>query len=170
MKTRLAVTSLFAALTTAAFAEQTSRHGMVMSRGAHVMPFDQGVAMHMFTPNASGGTIEVMVHNMDAKQIALVRAHLRKEAARFSLGDYSDPFYIHGAAMPGLRGMETHTVAVRYSTTAMGAKITFVATDPAAIRSVHAWLSAQAADHGVTSRPASAAPIRRYRSVRLRAF
>jgi hypothetical protein len=149
MKISIVLATLLAALAMPALASETSaHHDMVMSRGAQVMPFDQNVAMHMFTPNASGGTLEVMVHNMDPKQIGLVRAHLRKEAALFATGDYSDPTFIHGTSMPGLRGIESNLVAVRYSTTAMGAKITFIATDPTAIKSIHRWLAAQASDHG----------------------
>ncbi len=152
MKTRFALAMMLAtALAIPARADQAmDHHKMVMSHGAQVMPFDQSVAMHMFTPNASGGTLEVMVHNMDSAQIALVRAHLRSEARLFATGDYSDPTYIHGAAMPGLRGMEGDLVAVRYSTTPMGAKITFISTDPVAIGSIHRWLAAQATDHGST--------------------
>jgi hypothetical protein len=148
MRISIALAMLLAVLTIPALASQTStHHDMVMSRGARIMPFDQRVAMHMFTPNEAGGTLEVMVHTMNSKQIALARGHLRQEAALFATGDYSDPAYIHGASMPGLRGMESNLVAVRYSTTSMGAKITFIATDPTAIESIHQWLAAQSADH-----------------------
>ncbi len=92
MKTSLVLVMMLAAPAMPAPADQASaHHDMVMSHGAQVMPFDQKVAMHMFTPNASGGTLEVMVHNMDIKQVALVRRHLRQEAALFATGDYSDP-------------------------------------------------------------------------------
>ncbi len=87
-----------AALAIPARCQAMDHHSMVMSHGAQVMPFDQKLAMHMFSPNASGGTLEVMVHNMDPNQIARVRAHLRSEAAHFATGDYSDPTYIHGAS------------------------------------------------------------------------
>ncbi len=149
MKAKLImIGALLVATCAPALADTTSaHHDMVMSHGAQVMPFDMKVAMHMFTPNSAGGTLEIMVQNMDPKQIALVRQHLRFEAAKFVLGDYSDPAYIHGKTMPGLSGMEADLVAVRYADTAMGGKITFVATDPAAIEAIHEWLAAQSADH-----------------------
>ncbi len=128
----------------------TMHHDMVMSHGAQVMPFDLKDAMHMFTPSPTGGAVEIMVHDMNARQIALVRSHLRMEAARFAVGNYSDPAYIHGQDMPGLAILETHAnqIAVNYADTQMGAKITFMTSGRAELQALHQWLAAQAADHG----------------------
>jgi len=80
----------------------TSHQNMVMEHGTQVMRFDQAQAMHMFLPSATGGVLELLVHDMDQTQIRLVRSHLLQEAASFTRGDYSDPAYIHGKGMPGL--------------------------------------------------------------------
>ncbi len=82
---------------------------MVMSHGAAIMPFDQEQAMHMFLPSAMGGVIEIVVHDMDAAQIARVRSHLLQEAAKFARADFSGPRLYsrkghagHGAAREGV--------------------------------------------------------------------
>jgi hypothetical protein len=104
---------------------------MVM-HGAQVMPFDQSQAMHMFLPDSSGGVIEIVVHDMDAHQIALVRSHLLAEAAKFAKGDYSDPAHIHGQIMPGLNQLESGVsqISVRYFETPSGAAITLSSATP----------------------------------------
>jgi hypothetical protein len=120
------------------------------SHGSQVMPFDQKTAMHMFTPSGSGGSVEVMVHNMDANQIFLVRSHLRAEADRFSKGNYADPAYIHGPNMPGLASLEANPqlVSVTYADTTSGGVITLTSKDPKMIDAIHQWLGAQQKDHG----------------------
>jgi hypothetical protein len=127
-----------------------SHHNMVMTHGAQVMPFDMKVAMHMFTPNATGGVVEVMVHNTDAHQIGLVRQHLQEEATKFAAGDYADPAYIHGEKMPGLVVMEANpkAITVQYADTRMGGKITFVSSNASTVQAIHQWLAAQTSDHG----------------------
>lgn len=126
-----------------------SHQNMVMEHGAQVMPFDQKQAMHMFLPSATGGVVEIVVHDMDATQIALVRSHLLQEAAMFTRGDYSDPAYIHGKAMPGLVGLEASAsrVSVRYFETPSGAAITLASVDQDVVAAIHQWLAAQQRDH-----------------------
>ena len=126
-----------------------SHQNMVMEHGAQVMPFDQNQAMHMFLPSATGGVVEIVVHNMDAAQIALVRSHLLQEAAMFARGDYSDPAYIHGKTMPGLARLKSAAsrVSVRYFETPSGAAITLASADRDLVAAVHQWLAAQQRDH-----------------------
>jgi hypothetical protein len=113
------------------------------------MPFDQNQATHTFLPSADGGVLELAVHDVSAKQIALVRSHLLQEAARFARGDYADPAFIHGSAMPGLAALESGAprIAVRYFETPTGAAITFATNDPRLVGAIHDWLSAQQHDH-----------------------
>jgi hypothetical protein len=122
---------------------------MVMEHGAQVMPFDQKQAMHMFLPSGTGGVIEVVVHDMDASQIGLVRSHLLQEAAMFARGDYSDPAYIHGKTMPGLARLESAAsrVSVRYFETPSGAAITLASANQDLVAAIHQWLAAQQHDH-----------------------
>lgn len=133
-----------------AIARAGSHSNMVMEHGAQVMPFDQNQAMHMFLPSATGGVVEIVVHDMDATQIALVRSHLLQEAAMFTRGDYSDPAYIHGKTMPGLSAMESGSakVSVRYFETPTGASIMLSSPNQGLVSAIHAWLAAQKRDHG----------------------
>lgn len=133
-----------------AIARADSHSNMVMGHGAQVMPFDQNQAMHMFLPSAIGGVVEIVVHDMDARQIALVRSHLLQEAAMFTRGDYSDPAYIHGKTMPGLVALESGSakVSVRYFETPTGASIVLSSPDPGVVSAIHTWLAAQNHDHG----------------------
>jgi hypothetical protein len=59
--------------------------------GASVMPFDLARSTHIFTPTADGGTQELVSKDGDPQQIALIRDHLRKEAAAFARGDFRLP-------------------------------------------------------------------------------
>jgi hypothetical protein len=131
-------------------ARADSQSDMVMQHGSQVMPFDQSQAMHIFLADASGGVVEIVVHDMDAHQIALVRSHLLAEAAKFAKGDYSDPAYIHGQMMPGLKQLETSasSISVRYFETPSGAAITFATADQTTVTAIHQWLAAQKHDHG----------------------
>jgi hypothetical protein len=126
-----------------------THQNMVMEHGQQVMPFDQSQAMHMFLPSETGGVIEIVVHDLNPTQIALVRAHLLQEAAKFAQGDYSDPAYIHGKSMPGLVQLESGAshMSIHYFETPSGAAITLGSTDQTLISAIHEWLAAQQSDH-----------------------
>jgi hypothetical protein len=126
-----------------------AHQSMVMEHGKQVMPFDQSQAMHMFLPSVSGGVVEIVVHDMNPAQIELVRSHLLQEAAKFARGDYSDPAYIHGKAMPGLVQLESgfSRLSVHYFETPSGAAITLGSADQSLISAIHEWLAAQQRDH-----------------------
>ncbi len=74
----------------------------VAAKGAEVMPFDLERTTHVFSKQEHGGVQQVIADDGDAEQIALIRAHLAEEAARFSLGNFHDPTMIHGEQMAGL--------------------------------------------------------------------
>jgi len=126
-----------------------AHQNMVVEHGKQVMPFDQSQAMHMFLPSATGGVVEIVVHDMNPTQIALVRAHLLQEAAKFVRGDYSDPAFIHGKAMPGLVQLASGSsrMSVHYFETPSGAAITLDSSDQNLISAIHEWLAAQQHDH-----------------------
>ena|SRR5581483_5701225 len=142
----LAALAIFAPLA----ARADSQPHMDMQHGAQVMPFNQSQATHMFLPDPSGGVLEIVVHDMDAQQIALVRSHLLGEAAKFIKGNYSDPAFIHGQDMPGLSALESGAarVSVRYFETPTGAAITLSSSDSTMVVAIHQWLAAQSHDHG----------------------
>nr|MDP9106154.1 aspartate carbamoyltransferase [Candidatus Eremiobacteraeota bacterium] len=105
---------------------------------------------HVFVPTPSGGVQTVLVHDGNAKQVALVRSHLRKEATAFARGDFADPASIHGGDMPGLKAMHAGSarISVRYADVPNGARITYATADPELVSAIHAWFKAQVSDHG----------------------
>jgi hypothetical protein len=80
-----------------------------------------------------------------------VRAHLRKEAAAFAHGDFTDPASIHGGTMPGLKALHAGAsrITVRYADVPNGARITYATGNVVLVAAIHAWFKAQVADHGV---------------------
>jgi len=71
----------------------------------------------------------------------------------FSRGDYSDPAYIHGKAMPGLARLQSAAsrVSVRYFETPTGAAVVLASGDTDLIEAIHQWLTAQQHDHSADS-------------------
>ncbi len=141
--------ALVAALPQAA-AGETPQQKQVERNSEQVMPFSMDATMHRFKPTADGGVQTVLVHDGDPKQVALVRSHLRKEAAAFARGDFTDPASIHGGTMPGLRALHSGAkrIGVRYGDVPRGAKIVYATHDPALVAALHAWFKAQVSDHG----------------------
>lgn len=128
-----------------------SRQEQVRSRGAAVMPFSLEATTHTFESSPAGGVQRVVAHDgSDARNIRLIRAHLRKEAAAFRRGDFGDPAQIHGSEMPGLRQLSTgHArIDVTYRELEAGAALVYRTSDPALVRALGRWFSAQLADHG----------------------
>ncbi len=127
-----------------------SRQDEVAHSGASVMPFDLMRTTHYFDDTPSGGVETITANDeRDARQAALIRAHLATEAKRFSHGDFSDPAKIHGADMPGLAeltgaGTKLH---VKYKKLPAGASLTYTSRDRAVAAAVHAWFAVQRSDH-----------------------
>jgi hypothetical protein len=142
---------LVAALTNVVCAQSTSeKRRDVEKNGAIVMPFSQTDTMHMFASTTSGGKQTVIVKDGNPKQIILVRAHLRKEAAAFARGDFSDPGAIHGKTMPGIAAMHAgyKHLAVTYGEIPSGATITYASSDPTLVSAIHQYFAAQVDEHG----------------------
>ncbi len=70
---------------TGAFASQEeTRQEEIAEKGAEVMPFDLEETTHVFEKTETGGVQEVLAdHPNDAEQVALIRGHLKEEAAAF---------------------------------------------------------------------------------------
>ena len=136
---------------TGALAFKETRQEEIAARGAEVMPFDLEETTHVFLKTQTGGVQKVVADDpTDAKQVALIREHLEKEAAAFRRGDLSDPSQIHGEQMPGLKELEAgaEKMDIRYSDLPNGAKIEYETSDPALVRALHDWFDAQLLDHG----------------------
>jgi hypothetical protein len=142
--------SVVVALASPVYAADVPRQSQVERSSERVMPFSIDATMHVFKPTPTGGVQTVMVHNGDARQVLLVRSHLRKEAKAFARGDFTDPTSIHGGAMPGLQAMHAgaRRIAVQYSEVQNGAAITYTTNDPSLVSALHAWFKAQVSDHG----------------------
>jgi hypothetical protein len=149
---RIAGALVASALTAAPIATtaDTPRQSQVEKKSEQVMPFDMSAALHHFVPTSEGGVQTVLVRTGDPKQVALVRSHLRTEAAKFAGGDFHDPASIHGGEMPGLKAMRDGAarISVRYDDIANGGKITYASANPALVAAIHAWFKAQVSDHG----------------------
>jgi len=135
---------------TPVLAGDTPRQTQVERNSERVMPFSMEATMHHFDPTPDGGVQTVVTHDGDAKQVALVRSHLRKEAAAFARGDFNDPASIHGGDMPGLWIMHAGAkrIDVRYADVPNGAKIVYATKDPKLVAAIHTWFKAQVSDHG----------------------
>ena len=129
-----------------------TRQQEVAARGAEVMPFDLDRTTHRFEPRPWGGVQTVVADEPDAEQVDLVRAHLQKEAERFSRGDFDDPMAIHGMEMPGLaelkEGAAQGRVEIGYAEVPTGARLTYRAGERGLVDALHAWFQAQVTDHG----------------------
>ena len=115
------------------------------------MPFDLEQTMHLFQPLADGGRQTVTVKDpANSQQIALIQAHLQKEAAKFQQGDFSDPATIHGEDIPGLAALQAgaRQIEIQYTPLPNGAQIQYTTQDPALIAALHQWFAAQRSDHG----------------------
>lgn len=132
-------------------AASTDRQAQVAERGAAVMPFNLERTTHRFAQTDTGGVQTVVADNpTDTTQIELIQQHLRREAARFLGGDFTDPARTHGTDMPGLAALRNSAgkAAVDYADTADGARITYTTYDPALVTALHVWFDAQVSDHG----------------------
>jgi hypothetical protein len=132
------------------------RHAEVSARGHHVMPFSLQATEHVFAKTASGGVQQVVVRDpSDAKQVSLVRQHLREIHEQFLKGDFSGPTHIHGADMPGLAQLKSARpgqIDIAYQDIPAGAQLTYATREAKLVTALHQWFDAQLADHGPDAR------------------
>ena len=146
-----AVIAMLGLLESIGLCASSSRQEEVAAKGAKVMPFDLEQTMHHFQPLEDGGLQTVTVKDpSNSIQIALIQAHLKKEAEKFQRGDFSDPAHIHGEDMPRLAALHTGAehIDIQYTALPNGAQIRYSTKDPALIMALHQWFAAQRADHG----------------------
>lgn len=155
MKNLFFALSIFAAFP--ALAQQhplpdARRQAAVAARSADVMPFDLSATMHVFSNTPAGGVQRVVAKDAhDAKQVGLVREHLRELRTQFLNGDFSGPSHIHGDTMPGLaalRAAPPGQLDIAYREVEGGAELEYAAQDPQLVDAIHAWFGAQLSDHG----------------------
>lgn len=137
----------------AAFAQSVQEHVHSMSHS--VMPFAMSKTVHVFRMTEFGGVQSVLARDPAAQeQIALIRQHLKEEAARFAHGDYGDPAKLHGAGMPGLKELEAGAAGIKvsYAQLPAGAEIRFETRDIHLLTAVHRWFGAQLSEHGADAK------------------
>jgi len=121
----------------------------LQARGAAAMGVDQYTSSHVFEALPDGGRIVLQRDSIDAAGTAVIRAHLRDIAARFSGGDFSIPGMVHAQVVPGTVDMGTRRNLIRYvaDTLPRGGEVRIRTSDSAAIAAVHAFLAFQRMDH-----------------------
>jgi hypothetical protein len=81
-------------------------HRALHTRGEQARGFDQTTTVLHFFLYDDGGAIEVTVKDRaDKKNLAAVRTHLPHIVQAFRKGDFSDPAFAHGVAVPGTETM-----------------------------------------------------------------
>ncbi len=127
------------------------RQEVVAEAGAEVMPFPLDETTHIFTDTQTGGRQDVVADDPTHEAtIEAIRDHLAEEAAKFQVGDFSDPETIHGSAMPGLAALKAgfDQIEIELLDTATGAAITYTTQQPELVSAIHLWFEAQTSDHG----------------------
>lgn len=121
----------------------------LQTRGAAAMGVDQYTSSHVFEALPDGGRIVLQRDSVDSAGTAVIRAHLRDIAARFSSGDFSIPGMVHAQVVPGTVDMAAHRNLIRYvaDTLPRGGEVRITTSDPTAIAAVHAFLAFQRMDH-----------------------
>ena len=133
-------------------AADAARQADVAASGARVMPFDLRATLHVFTKTARGGVQRVVARDAaDARQVALVREHLRALRGQFLRGDFTAPEHVHGQAMPGLAALSAAApgqIDIAYAQVPGGAELRYASADARLVAALHAWFDAQLGDHG----------------------
>ena len=131
--------------------DEPTRQQQIAERGERVMPFSLDATTHVFDGDSRGGVQRVVAKDAsDAREIRLIREHLRKEAVAFGRGSFADPAAIHGGDMPGLAELRAgfRKIVVRYRDLPNGGEISYRTSDLKLAAAVRAWFAAQLRDHG----------------------
>jgi len=131
----------------------TTEEADFAEREQSVMPFDLNATLHIFQDTATGGIQQVIANDpTDQENIGLIRSHLQEEAVLFANGDFQDPSYLHGEAMPGLADLKEAgkkgSIDINYQNIDGGGQITYDSKDLSVIIALHLWFQAQVLDHG----------------------
>ena len=120
------------------------------ARGRSVMGVDQYTAAHVFEDLPDGGRIILDRDSAsDTTGITTIRQHMRNVAADFAAGDFTKPFQVHAAVVPGTAVMAARRAVMHYQERdrPRGAEVRIRTTDAAAIAAVHEFLAFQRGAH-----------------------
>jgi hypothetical protein len=127
-----------------------SAFAVMQSRGEMVMGVNQYTSAHVFEDLPDGGRIVLERDTTsDSAGVARIRRHMRDIVASFEAGDFSKPFQVHAAAVPGTSIMAARRSAITYQAIdrERGAEVRIRTTDAAAVAAVHAFLAFQRRAH-----------------------
>ncbi|CAN5550045.1 hypothetical protein BH09GEM1_BH09GEM1_09690 [soil metagenome] len=121
----------------------------LQARGAAAMGVDQYTSSHVFEALPDGGRIVLQRDSTDSAGTAVIRAHLKDIATRFSGGDFSIPGMVHAQVVPGTVDMASRRAFIRYvaDTLPRGGEVRITTSDSTAIAAVHSFLAFQRMDH-----------------------
>lgn len=121
----------------------------MQERGATAMGVDQYTSAHVFERLPDGGRIVLERSAADSAGIAVIRAHMRDIAARFSRGDFSIPGFVHAQEVPGTDVMTSRRTMIRYAADSMpgGGVVRITTIDSTALDAVHRFLAFQRDQH-----------------------
>jgi hypothetical protein len=126
----------------------------VQARGAVAMGVNQYTSHHVFEPLPDGGRIELQRDVDDSAGIAQIRAHMHQIAARFAVGDFRVPGFVHAQAVPGTDVMAARRGAITYTVESLprGAAVRVRSVDAGAVEAIHQFLAFQRQDHHAGAR------------------
>ncbi len=130
--------------------DREAQFAAVQERGRSAMGVDQYTSRHVFEDLRDGGRIVLDRDEADdTLGIATIRLHMRDIADAFSRGDFAIPGFVHAREVPGTAEMVRLRERIGYEAIdrPRGAEVRIRATDPEALRAVHAFLAFQRADH-----------------------
>jgi hypothetical protein len=120
------------------------------ARGRSVMGVDQYTAAHVFEDLPDGGRIILDRDSAsDTTGITTIRQHMRDVTADFAAGDFTKPFQVHAAVVPGTAVMAARRAVIYYQERdrPRGAEVRIRTTDAAAVAAVHEFLAFQRGAH-----------------------
>jgi hypothetical protein len=113
-------------------------------------PFNARNSTQAFQMSQSGGIQQVVAKDPNDKAlIAVIRAYLESEAARYGGGDYSGALEMEGKDIPAAQYLKAATpgqISIIYRNVGAGAAIDYVGKDAATVNAIHAWFDALISD------------------------
>ena len=123
---------------------------LALQHPVQAMGFDQDKTVHHFPRTATGGSIEVEAKDAaDEASRTAIRMHLKEIAGSFAKGDFSKPLMTHGETPDGVPDLQRLKASIRYKyeDTPRGGAVRITASDPEALKAVHAFLKYQTREH-----------------------
>ena len=121
----------------------------MQGRGQTAMGVDQYLSTHQFEALADGGRIELQRNEVDPRDVATIRSHLKEVMSKMRRGDFSTSEFVHGQEPAGARVMSARRDFIQYTYADLprGGEIRMKTIDPEALRAIHAFIAFQQNEH-----------------------